>query len=154
MGRKLGRLCPFGGGGGGSPSKTMWPGPRPTCMPSFVLIHPTVWPQYTNVTDRQDRQTDNGPILYSKPLKKRSPKKYMLVNACVEHVMNMHDAACPAGLSPAQSVKHVKPMMTVVEEQTRPAPLQQTTTVSTHALTAVTTKYTRTHRCDHYVHTP
>jgi len=24
-------------------------------MPSFILIHPTVWPQYTNVTDRQDR---------------------------------------------------------------------------------------------------
>ena len=28
-------------------------------MPSFILIRPTVWPQYTNVTDRQmDRQTD------------------------------------------------------------------------------------------------
>jgi len=26
-------------------------------MPSFILIHPTVWPQYTNVTDRQDTQT-------------------------------------------------------------------------------------------------
>jgi len=26
-------------------------------MPSFILIHPTVWPQYINVTDRQtDRQ--------------------------------------------------------------------------------------------------
>jgi len=41
----------------------MWPGPRPTSMPSFILIHPTVWPQYTNVTgranrqDREDRQT-------------------------------------------------------------------------------------------------
>jgi len=41
------------GGGDGSPSNTMWPGPRPTCMPSFILIRPTVWPQYTNVTDRQ-----------------------------------------------------------------------------------------------------
>jgi len=28
-------------------------------MPSFILIHPTVWPQYANVTDRQDRQTDS-----------------------------------------------------------------------------------------------
>jgi len=28
---------------------------RPTSVPSFILIHPTVWPQYTNVTDRQDR---------------------------------------------------------------------------------------------------
>ena len=42
-------------------------------------------------------------------------------------------------------------MMTVVEEQTRPAPLQQTTTVSTHALTAVTTKYTPRDHCGHYV---
>jgi len=25
-------------------------------MPSFILINPTVWPQYINVTDRQDRQ--------------------------------------------------------------------------------------------------
>jgi len=49
-------LCPFGEGGAGSPSKTMWPGPRPTCLPSFILIRPTVWPQYTNVTDRQTGQ--------------------------------------------------------------------------------------------------
>jgi len=27
-------------------------------MPSFNLIHSTVWPQYINVTDRTDRQTD------------------------------------------------------------------------------------------------
>jgi len=27
--------------GVGSPSNTMWPGPRPTCMPSFILIHRT-----------------------------------------------------------------------------------------------------------------
>jgi len=30
-GPKLGGLCPFGGGGDGSPSNTMWPQPRPTC---------------------------------------------------------------------------------------------------------------------------
>jgi len=47
---------PLLGGEAGSPSNTMWPGPRPTCTPSFMLIHPTVWPQYTNVTDRTDRQ--------------------------------------------------------------------------------------------------
>jgi len=28
------------------------PGPSPTCVPSFILIRPTVWPQCTNVTDR------------------------------------------------------------------------------------------------------
>jgi len=31
----------------------MWPGPRPTSTPSFILIHPTIWPQHNNVTDRQ-----------------------------------------------------------------------------------------------------
>jgi len=61
MGRKLGAV-PLWGGGARSPSNTMWPGPRPTCLPSFVLIRLTVWPQYTNVTDRQDRQlTDSIP---------------------------------------------------------------------------------------------
>jgi len=36
----------------------MPPGPRPTSVQSGILIHPTIWPQYTNVTDRQtDRQT-------------------------------------------------------------------------------------------------
>jgi len=38
----------------------MWPGLRPTCVPSFIFIRPTLWPQYTYVTDGtgQDRQTD------------------------------------------------------------------------------------------------
>jgi len=44
----------------GSPSNTMWLGPRPTCVPSFILIRPTVWPQCTNVTDRRDRQTEQS----------------------------------------------------------------------------------------------
>jgi len=38
------------------PSNTMSPGPRTTSVPSGILIHPTVWPQYTNVTDRQTGQ--------------------------------------------------------------------------------------------------
>jgi len=29
-------------------------------MPSFILIRPTVWPRYTNVTDRQDRQRSDS----------------------------------------------------------------------------------------------
>ena len=59
MGRKLGDCAPLGEGAG-SPPNTMWPGLRPTSMPSFILIHPTVWPQYTNVTDRQDRQRSDS----------------------------------------------------------------------------------------------
>ena len=53
MGQKLGAV-PFYGRTG-SPSNTMWPGPRPTSVPSGILIYPTVWPQYANVTDRTDR---------------------------------------------------------------------------------------------------
>jgi len=58
MGRKVGRCCcaPFRGGAE-SPSNTMSPGPRPTSVPSGILIHRIVWPQYTNVTDRQTGQT-------------------------------------------------------------------------------------------------
>ena len=33
--------------GAGSPSSTMWPGPRPTSTPSGILIHPAVWPKQT-----------------------------------------------------------------------------------------------------------
>jgi len=57
MGRKL---------GGWVPSNTMWPGPRPEaylCMPCFILIRQTVWPQYieyTNVTDRQTGQRSDS----------------------------------------------------------------------------------------------
>jgi len=36
-----------GGGGAGSPSNTMWPGPTPTYLRSGILIHPAVWPQQT-----------------------------------------------------------------------------------------------------------
>jgi len=57
MGRKL--------GGGAVPLWQAELGPHVThvawaeaCMPSFILIRPTVRQQYTNVTDR----TDNGPI--------------------------------------------------------------------------------------------
>ena len=79
MGRKLGAVARWRAGAE-SPSNTMWPGPRPTCTPSFILIHPTVWPQYTNVTDRTDKtdrqtdRTDNGLIAWGEPFYKRSPK--------------------------------------------------------------------------------
>ena len=44
------------------------------------MIRPTVWPQYTNVTDRTgqtdrtEKQTDNGPIPQDEPFYKQSPK--------------------------------------------------------------------------------
>ena len=74
MGRKLGRAVPLLLGvrvEARSPSNTVWPGPRPTCIPSGILDHSTVWPQYTKVTDR----TDNCPTAYGEPFHKRSPKK-------------------------------------------------------------------------------
>ena len=57
MGRKLGAVPLLGelgphltqrGQGGG--------------QPSGILIDATVWPQYTNVADRQTDRQDNGPI--------------------------------------------------------------------------------------------
>ena len=46
MGRKLGGLCPFGGGAV-SPSNTMCPGLRSTSVPTDILIHHAIWPQQT-----------------------------------------------------------------------------------------------------------
>ena len=34
-------------GRAGSPFKIMWPGQRPTSVPSGILIHPAIWPQHT-----------------------------------------------------------------------------------------------------------
>ena len=70
-GQKSEGCCAPFRGGAGSPFNTMWPGQRPTSVPSDILIHPTLWPQHTNVTDRQ---TDNGPIAQGEPFYKRLPK--------------------------------------------------------------------------------
>ena len=51
MGRKLGAV-PFRGWGAGSPSNTLSPRLRPTSVPSGILIHPAVWPQYTWAENR------------------------------------------------------------------------------------------------------
>ena len=56
-------------------------------MPSFVLIRRTVWPQCTNVTDRQDRtgQTDRqrtdsvGRTVFGRPFVKRFALGYRTV---------------------------------------------------------------------------
>ena len=52
MDRKL-VVCPFGEGGAGSPSNNVARA-EAYLHAKFHLIRPTVWPQYTNVTDRQD----------------------------------------------------------------------------------------------------
>ena len=46
MGRKEGSAVPLSPIAG-NPSNAKWPGPRSTSIPSGVLIHPAVWPQYT-----------------------------------------------------------------------------------------------------------
>ena len=46
MDRKQGAVSPFCGGGVGFPSCTMCHRPRPTCIPSGILIHAAVWPRY------------------------------------------------------------------------------------------------------------
>ena len=47
--------------GAGSPSNTMWPGSRPTCMPSFILIRPFGHNAATLQTDRIE-QTDRTTV--------------------------------------------------------------------------------------------
>ena len=64
-GPKIGGLCHFGGGGAGSLSNTMWPGPKAYLHAKFHLDPSnrlaTVHERHRQ--DRQtDRQTDNGPI--------------------------------------------------------------------------------------------
>ena len=54
-----GAAVPISVGAAGSRSNTVWPEPRPTSVPSGILIHPTIWPQYTNVTGRRTGQTDS-----------------------------------------------------------------------------------------------
>jgi len=44
-GPKIGGSAPFLGRGAGSPSNTMSLGPRPTSIPSGILIHPAIWLQ-------------------------------------------------------------------------------------------------------------
>jgi len=81
MCRKVGGCCaPFGWAG--SPSNTMWPGPRPTSIPRGIPMHPTVWPQYTNVTDRRTGQADNDSIAWGEPFYKRSSKEWWKRSRC------------------------------------------------------------------------
>jgi len=57
-GLKIGSCAPFlGGAGFPSNNVACAEAYQSTTMPSFMLIHPTFWPQYTNVTDKTDRQT-------------------------------------------------------------------------------------------------
>ena len=52
------RVPKLGGSGcalcSGSPSNTKSPGPRPTSIPSAILVHPVVWPQRTLAENWRD----------------------------------------------------------------------------------------------------
>ena len=64
---KVGAAVPLAVRGAWSPYSTMPPGSRPTSVPSDILIHPTVWPLYINVTDRQSDRQVIGPIANGHP---------------------------------------------------------------------------------------
>ena len=80
--------------GDGSPSNTMSPGLGPTSMPSFILIHPTVWPQYTNVTDRQDRRDRQTTDRYHRA------NRFQTV---AQRAIQSYDCMYPSGKDPAYS---------------------------------------------------
>ena len=67
------------GTGAGSPSNTMWPGPRLNRTPSFILIRRTAWPQYINATDRQTDRHNNGPIAYANRFTNGCPKSQQII---------------------------------------------------------------------------
>jgi len=71
MGRKVGTAVPLFVERAGSPSNIMSPELRATYVSSGILIHPTMLPQYINVTDRQNRQQSHS---IGEPIYKRSPK--------------------------------------------------------------------------------
>jgi len=58
--KSVGVAVPLSRGQLGPHSNTMWRGLRPTSILRGILIHSTIWPQYTNITDwadKTDRQT-------------------------------------------------------------------------------------------------
>ena len=60
-------------------SNTMWPGPRPTCMPSFMLIHRTAG---HNTPTSQTGQTDNGLLAQGEPLLQTVTQKGLMSTIC------------------------------------------------------------------------
>ena len=99
-GPKIGGLCPVRGGGARSPSNTIWPRPKPTCVPSFILIRQTVWPHYTNVTDRQDRtdrqRSDSIGRTVLQTVAQKFSRGSMLVIVCgCRHVYDSNPSAHP-----------------------------------------------------------
>jgi len=58
-GPKIRGLCAFRGGGDGTPSNTVWPGPRPTCI---QVSSWSVQPFGHNTPTSETDMTDNGPI--------------------------------------------------------------------------------------------
>ena len=83
------------------PHPTIWPGPRHTFVPSGILIHTTVWPQYANVADRQTGQT----IPLGEPFYKRSPKNIdlfryrclMFISLCLLTCSKFLPSSCTVG---------------------------------------------------------
>jgi len=63
MGRKLRGCGSCLGRGDWSPSSTIWSGPRPTSIPSGILIHVAVWPQYIDMGLPPFRGGELGPHL-------------------------------------------------------------------------------------------
>ena len=100
-GPKMGGCAPLGEGelGVGSPSNTMWPGRRPTSVPCFVLIRPTVWPlatvhQRCRQRDRQDRQRSHRigrTVLQTVAAERRCLLCVLWAGVCGEGFMRVND---------------------------------------------------------------
>jgi len=91
-------------------------------MPSFILIHATVWPQYTSVSDTgqtgqdgTDRQWSD-PIGLGEPFYKRSPKTAIIILQVNKYYtvllysrVPVHHCSIIFRLSPASVDKSLRP---------------------------------------------
>ena len=77
IGRKLGGLRRLFEKGSWVPIQHNVAWTKATSRPSVILIHPTVWPHYSNVTDRTG-QTDNGLIAYGRTVLQTVAQKHLV----------------------------------------------------------------------------
>jgi len=105
-GPKVGDCVPLEGVRAGSPSNTMWPGQRPTSKPSFILIHPTVWPQYTNISDRQTDRTNMTTV--------RQHRANCFTNGCPKWMVHVTVWTSPTSTNECCYISYSKSQNTVM----------------------------------------
>jgi len=72
-----------------SSSNAMWPGPRPTSLPSFILIYPTVWPlpcEMSSVLKARNENKTTSVTTYFKKLKTTRNNVFIVLSQLLSKV--------------------------------------------------------------------